>query len=164
MTTSQSIIVAIVILILLTLVRLAAKAYKTKLIDNPLTPYVITHGGKWFKYNYLKHLTKRVEYGAYFIPLRDKADKWSTCPCGNLPQCIKRDTEGVPLDLELRHLGEKFSLKSRELVTKNHHELALIQEELIALMRQIELRGRIVTRQELAKHNELHVLSLIANK
>lgn len=160
MTTSQTIATASVSLLLIITAWALAKVYKTRLIDEPMTPFVIVKGNRWFVYNYKKHLTRRVSDGSYFERLSKLADKWNTCPCGNLPQCIRRNVEGIPLDAELAMYGADFSMKARLILHMKYGELASAQEELILLLRKIELRGKVLARQEIANQQQLHVIRL----
>jgi hypothetical protein len=92
-----------------------------------------------------------------FSTLVKMADAWATCPCGQLPQCVKRNHDGMPVDTELAYYGTQFSVKSHQLVEKTGLALIVVQEELIKLLRNIEMRGTVLARQEMAKQNELKI-------
>lgn len=155
MTISQIIFTVIAILCLVTLVTL--KYYYNKIQQDPMTPYSVSKR-KMLKYNFKEHLTRRVSEGSYFERFVRKSDSWITCPCGNLPQCILRDDLGVPDDDELESLGNDFSFNARLLLTKRDGELSMAQEELLRILRKIEIRGNVVSRQEIAKHHELAIM------
>jgi hypothetical protein len=152
-----STILASLLLIVLGIVLMIIFQHKRN--QDPMTPYALVKG-KFRVYNFKRVLTRRVKKGTYFKQLELMADLWNTCPCANLPQIIKRNQDGVPLDNELSVLGHKFSWLASSLKTLSGPALSSAQEEMLHILRLIEFRGNIVARQELAKHNDLQILKI----
>lgn len=163
MTTTQIVTTALASIFLITLGVMLFKSYMKKLKSDPMTPYAIAVGNNWFTYNYRKQLTKNIEDGSYFENLKLEADMWCSCPCANLPQCIQRDDMGIPIDSELQMLGHNFSEQANKLIKLHGVRLSVAQEEMISLLRLIELRGKILAGQEIAKHNELRIMKINQN-
>ena len=104
---------------------------KTKEVRDLLTEHNLQHS-VWGK-----RIIKACETGEFTHVEKFKAGKWVTCACGESSVNIPTDDGGVPLDRELKRLGDYFP----EVVCYEHPMKAA--EVLIAIeKRAIEVANR----------------------
>lgn len=162
MTDSQIIWTTCAALVFIIIAALRIIENSEKLLKNPMTPFCRMQGNTPF--NFKRMLTRQNLSKRQLRKLYGKVVNFNTCATANLPQVIPRySMSSAPHDDILRDLGINFSLSCSLLLHCENEELTLQQEKCLRILRQIELRGQILTGEAMAYRAQNTVLHKISS-